>query len=115
MSNCCTVWPSRADSNAADNFSGILYVLIDIESHLPSPLGHLVGAKILGQQSVVGAVEDKRLCQFLKLSYKFGAGLPWQLLGKVPPPLQVANAEVAATFNIGGPICASVCTVLKAV
>jgi acetyl-CoA C-acetyltransferase len=37
----------------------------------------------------------------------------WQLLGKVPPPLQVKNARVAATFNIGGPICASVCTVLR--
>ncbi|MGC8917330.1 MAG: thiolase family protein [Thermoanaerobaculum sp.] len=38
----------------------------------------------------------------------------WQLLGKVPLPLQVKGAQVAATFNIGGPICASVCTVLKA-
>jgi acetyl-CoA C-acetyltransferase len=37
----------------------------------------------------------------------------WQLLGKVPKPLQVKGANVAATFNIGGPICASVCTVLK--
>jgi acetyl-CoA C-acetyltransferase len=37
----------------------------------------------------------------------------WQLLGKVPPALQVPNARIAATFNIGGPICASVCTVLK--
>jgi acetyl-CoA C-acetyltransferase len=37
----------------------------------------------------------------------------WQLQGKVPQPLQVKNAKVAATFNIGGPICASVCTVLK--
>ena len=37
----------------------------------------------------------------------------WQLQGKVPAPLQVRNAKVAATFNIGGPICASVCTVLK--
>ncbi len=37
----------------------------------------------------------------------------WQLLGKVPEPLQVKGANVAATFNIGGPICASVCTVLK--
>jgi acetyl-CoA C-acetyltransferase len=37
----------------------------------------------------------------------------WQLLGKAPAPLQVKNAGVAATFNIGGPICASVCTVLK--
>lgn len=37
----------------------------------------------------------------------------WQLLGKVPPALQVRNAKAAATFNIGGPICASVCTVLK--
>jgi acetyl-CoA C-acetyltransferase len=37
----------------------------------------------------------------------------WQLLGKAPRELQVSNAKVAATFNIGGPICASVCTVLK--
>lgn len=37
----------------------------------------------------------------------------WQLLGKAPAELQVKNAKVAATFNIGGPICASVCTVLK--
>jgi acetyl-CoA C-acetyltransferase len=37
----------------------------------------------------------------------------WQLLGRVPAPLQVANPRAAATFNIGGPICASVCTVLK--
>ena len=36
-----------------------------------------------------------------------------QLLGKAPAELQRPNAEVAATFNIGGPICASVCTVLK--
>jgi len=38
----------------------------------------------------------------------------WQLLGKAPGPLQIKNPRVAATFNIGGPICASVCTVLKA-
>jgi acetyl-CoA acetyltransferase len=37
----------------------------------------------------------------------------WQLLGKVPPALQVKGARAAATFNIGGPICSSVCTVLK--
>jgi acetyl-CoA acetyltransferase len=37
----------------------------------------------------------------------------WQLLGKAPAELQVKDARVAATFNIGGPICASVCTVLK--
>jgi len=37
----------------------------------------------------------------------------WQLLGRAPDELQVPNARVAATFNIGGPICASVCTVLK--
>jgi len=37
----------------------------------------------------------------------------WQLQEKAPPELQVANADVAATFNIGGPICASVCLVLK--
>ncbi len=36
-----------------------------------------------------------------------------QLLGRVPTELQRQDAEVAATFNIGGPICASVCTVLK--
>ncbi len=36
-----------------------------------------------------------------------------QLLYKTPQELQVRNARVAATFNIGGPICASVCTVLK--
>jgi acetyl-CoA acetyltransferase len=38
----------------------------------------------------------------------------WQLLGKAPAALQVRSPRVAATFNIGGPICASVCTVLKA-
>jgi acetyl-CoA acetyltransferase len=37
----------------------------------------------------------------------------WQLLGKMPPELQVKNPKVAATFNIGGTICSSVCTVLK--
>jgi acetyl-CoA C-acetyltransferase len=37
----------------------------------------------------------------------------WQLLGKVPAALQVRNPEHAATFNIGGPVCASVCTVLR--
>jgi len=36
-----------------------------------------------------------------------------QLLHKVPAELQVKNAEHAATFNIGGPVCASVCTVLR--
>ena len=36
----------------------------------------------------------------------------WQLLGKVPKELQVPSARSAATFNIGGPVCASVCTVL---
>jgi len=37
----------------------------------------------------------------------------WQLLHRVPAALQVRNAEHAATFNIGGPVCASVCTVLR--
>jgi acetyl-CoA C-acetyltransferase len=37
----------------------------------------------------------------------------WQLLGKAPAPLQVKSPRAAATFNIGGPICASVCTVLR--
>lgn len=37
----------------------------------------------------------------------------WQLLGKAPAGLQVKAPSAAATFNIGGPICASVCTVLK--
>jgi len=35
-----------------------------------------------------------------------------QLLGKAPEGAQVPEARAAATFNIGGPICASVCTVL---
>jgi acetyl-CoA acetyltransferase len=38
----------------------------------------------------------------------------WQLLGRAPAPLQVKSPRAAATFNIGGPICASVCTVLRA-
>jgi acetyl-CoA C-acetyltransferase len=37
----------------------------------------------------------------------------WQLQGKAPKELQVKSPRAAATFNIGGPICASVCTVLK--
>ncbi|MEE4271912.1 MAG: thiolase family protein [Thermoanaerobaculales bacterium] len=37
----------------------------------------------------------------------------WQLQGKVPAALQVPDPKIAATFNIGGPICASVCTVLR--
>ena len=37
----------------------------------------------------------------------------WQLMGKAPAELQMEDPRVAATFNIGGPICASVCTVLK--
>ncbi|MGA3017232.1 MAG: thiolase family protein [Bryobacteraceae bacterium] len=37
-----------------------------------------------------------------------------QLLGKAPAELQVKEPKLAATFNIGGPICASVCTVLRA-
>ena len=37
----------------------------------------------------------------------------WQLLGKVPGELQVKAPRAGATFNIGGPICASVCTVLR--
>jgi acetyl-CoA acetyltransferase len=36
-----------------------------------------------------------------------------QLLGKMPAELQVPGPKLAATFNIGGPICASVCTVLR--
>jgi len=36
-----------------------------------------------------------------------------QLRGKAPAALQVKNPRAAATFNIGGPVCASVCTVLK--
>ena len=41
-----------------------------------------------------------------------GKAEPGQLQGKAPAGLQVADPKVAATFNIGGPICASVCTVL---
>ena len=36
-----------------------------------------------------------------------------QLLGKVPPELQVANARVGSTLNIGGPICSTVATVQR--
>jgi acetyl-CoA acetyltransferase len=36
-----------------------------------------------------------------------------QLQGKAPAELQVPDPKLAATFNIGGPICASVCTVLR--
>jgi len=36
-----------------------------------------------------------------------------QLMGKVPAELQVKNPHNAVTFNIGGPICASVVTVLR--
>jgi len=36
-----------------------------------------------------------------------------QLSGKAPTETQVKNPKLAATFNIGGPICASVCTVLR--
>jgi acetyl-CoA C-acetyltransferase len=36
-----------------------------------------------------------------------------QLQGKAPAELQVRDPKLAATFNIGGPICASVCTVLR--
>ena len=38
-----------------------------------------------------------------------------QLQSKAPAELQVRNPRIAATFNIGGPICASVCTVLRPV
>lgn len=37
----------------------------------------------------------------------------WQMTGKAPEGLQVASPRYAASFNIGGPICASVTTVLK--
>jgi acetyl-CoA C-acetyltransferase len=36
-----------------------------------------------------------------------------QLTGRSTPGLQVPDAEVAATLNVGGTACASVCTVLK--
>ncbi len=36
-----------------------------------------------------------------------------QLKGKAPEGMQKKNASVAATFNIGGALCASVCTVLR--
>jgi len=36
----------------------------------------------------------------------------WQLQGKAPKELLVKGARAAATFNIGGPICATVSTVL---
>jgi acetyl-CoA C-acetyltransferase len=36
-----------------------------------------------------------------------------QLMGRASAGLQMKNANVAATFNVGGTACASVCTVLK--
>jgi acetyl-CoA C-acetyltransferase len=36
-----------------------------------------------------------------------------QLLGRVPPALQVANARVGSTLNIGGPICSTVATIQR--
>ena len=36
-----------------------------------------------------------------------------QLLGRVPSELQVANARVGSTLNIGGPICSTVATVQR--
>lgn len=36
-----------------------------------------------------------------------------QLLGTVPPALQVANARCGSTLNIGGPICSTVATVQR--
>src|SRR5215471_2492044 len=36
-----------------------------------------------------------------------------QLQGHAPAEVQVKSPRLAATFNIGGPICASVCTVLR--
>jgi acetyl-CoA acetyltransferase len=36
-----------------------------------------------------------------------------QLQGRAPAEVQVKDPKMAATFNIGGPICASVCTVLR--
>jgi len=36
-----------------------------------------------------------------------------QLMGRASHGLQKKNANVAVTFNIGGAVCASVCTVLK--
>jgi acetyl-CoA acetyltransferase len=37
----------------------------------------------------------------------------WQLKGKAPKETQRKDPKVAATFNIGGAMCASVCTVLR--
>jgi acetyl-CoA C-acetyltransferase len=36
-----------------------------------------------------------------------------QLKGKTPKEIQRKDPKVAATFNIGGALCASVCTVLR--
>jgi acetyl-CoA C-acetyltransferase len=37
----------------------------------------------------------------------------WQLKGMAPQGIQKKDAKLAATFNIGGALCASVCTVLR--
>jgi acetyl-CoA C-acetyltransferase len=36
-----------------------------------------------------------------------------QLMGRAPEGLQMKDADVAATYNVGGTACATVCTVLK--
>ena len=37
----------------------------------------------------------------------------WQLKGRAPKEVQRRDPKLAATFNIGGALCASVCTVLR--
>jgi acetyl-CoA C-acetyltransferase len=76
------------------------------------------GAKYWKTAMLGGRVPDQHLSGLIARATRSAAGRDggwsaWQLLGKVPSALQVKSAKAAATFNIGGPICASVCTVLK--
>ena len=79
-----------------------------------------IGTEVIGKAGVNGECGINTSGGLIAKGHPVGAtGIAmlgwasWQLLGKVPPALQVTNAKTAATFNIGGPICASVCTVLK--
>ena len=80
----------------------------------------LLGKQNMGKASLDGACAINTSGGLIAKGHPIGAtGIAmvgwsaWQLLGKAPQPLQIANPRIAATFNIGGPICASVCMVLK--
>jgi len=92
-----------------------------VAAYHPSPFGELMGMSV--PEIVANAVSgtcrqigvEARALDVASIGVTEVAMIgwcAWQLLGKAPLELQVKNARDAATFNIGGPICASVCTVL---